>query len=273
VEVEVSSVNRKQFDLRLAMSKSLAALEPQITELVHKEISRGSITVAVNLVDSDPVKAGSIRVDSELARAYLKQIRKIAAGLGLKDDLTAKSLLSLPGVVEHAPVREGAAVWPIIKKALVQALKRFNSMRLAEGKAIAGDFAARLDRLETFLLAVKKEAPAITSAYRESLVGRLKKAGIETGEGGNRLMQEIAMFAERSDISEEIVRLESHMKQAGKMLVSAQPVGRSLDFLCQEMFREINTIGSKANSVEISRHVIAFKSELESVREQVQNVE
>lgn len=273
VTVEISSVNRRQFEIRFSTPRNLSGLEPRISEIVHREISRGNINVSVDVVESEAVKAKGIRVDRALAEAYLKELRKIAAGLGVKDDISTRTLAGLPGVVEFASGGESRAIWPLLNKALGIAVKGLKAMRIAEGKTIAEDLGARLKLLGKLLASIKIVAPSVSESFRQVLIERLKQAGAAMEKGDPRLMQEVALYADRCDISEEIVRLESHMKQASGMLGSSEPVGRSMDFLCQEMFREINTIGSKAGNADISRNVIAFKSELESIREQVQNVE
>lgn len=156
---------------------------------------------------------------------------------------------------------------------MTAALRGLSKMRTAEGKALEKDLRDRLDLLEDAVKSVGRLSSTVVSAYREKLFLRLKEAGLDNLASDERIVKEIALFADRCDISEELVRLKSHLKQARQLLRSTEPAGRTLDFLCQELFREINTVGSKANEVEITRHVVAFKTELERIREQVQNIE
>jgi uncharacterized protein (TIGR00255 family) len=273
IEVELSSVTRRQFDARVSLPRALFALEPRVQELLRKSISRGYVSVAVKLGAGKGQK-GSATVDLEAAEACIRDLRKTAKKLGLADDLTANTLVELSGLVKA----KGAAddpkkIWPLIEIALKQALARLGRMRKAEGKALQKDIMVRFTRLQKRVVSIRGLAPRVQKRYRQALVSRLKKAGVELRQADERLLRELVLFADRSDISEETVRLESHFKQVAKLVSSKEPSGRPLDFLCQEMFREINTIGSKANDASISRHVVRFKTELEAVREQVQNIE
>jgi uncharacterized protein (TIGR00255 family) len=216
----------------------------------------------------------SLCVDGDLAAAYVEELRKMAQALGLPDDLKAGVLLNFPEVVSYRGADQDVDyVWPVLKKALTQALDQLMAMRAREGVALADDLRKRLGKLNDMLEQIRKEAPGVTKRYRLALDKRLRDAGVNVPTNDPQLMKELALFADRSDITEEITRLESHLKQGVTMMSSVEPVGRTLDFLAQEMFREINTIGSKANEVRITRMVIRFKTELERVREQVQNVE
>ncbi len=273
VEVELSSVNRRQFDARVNLPRALAALEPKVQELLRKSISRGYISVAVK-VGAGKSQKDAATVDLETAEACIKALRKAARKLGLDDDLTAKTLVDLPGLVRFKGVAEDPKkVWPTVRSAVQKALAGLELMRKREGKALQKDIAGRFKRLQARVDGIRELAPRVQKRYKQALTSRIKKAGVELRQADERLLREVVLFADRSDISEETVRLESHFKQVSKLVSSKEPSGRALDFLCQEMFREINTIGSKANDAGISRHVVRFKTELEAVREQVQNVE
>ena len=213
-------------------------------------------------------------MDTTLAGAYIRDLRRAACELGLRDDLTARSLTYLQDVIQHEDVLEDTErIWRLTKKALKCALEHLIGMRRTEGAALEKDIRRRLKMLHGRVGKVKRLAPGVVTRYRASLHRRLKSADVDLAGLDERLLKELALFADRSDISEEIVRLESHFAHARKLMDSGKPSGRGLDFLCQEMFREINTIGSKASDKSISRHVIEFKTDLESMREQVQNVE
>jgi uncharacterized protein (TIGR00255 family) len=213
-------------------------------------------------------------VNKTLAAVYVTELRKTAKALKLKDDLSASVLMSFPEVVSYSGVAQDIElVWPVMEKALKVALVQLLAMRLKEGTALVHDLEKRLKTLEAHLECIRHEAPHVTERYREALRKRLTQAGVMLDGADPAVTKELALFADRSDITEELTRLESHLQQAHALFKSREPVGRTLDFLAQEMFREINTIGSKANEVKITRQVIEFKTELERIREQVQNIE
>jgi uncharacterized protein (TIGR00255 family) len=274
VEVELSSVNRKQLDILVNLPKYLCVLESRVHEKVHKALSRGRINVDFTIQRSSSSRAEAIRVDEELARVFVSDLKKAAARLGLKDDLGSSVLLNLPDVVRYE--QNGAAAsacWPLIDKALDLALADLLKMRAKEGVALQKDLRKRLGCLKNIVKAIRSHAPQVISLYRKNLLSRLQQAGLTIENPDERLLRELALFADRSDITEELTRLTSHLQQAQDMMQSNEAVGRSFDFLVQEMFSEINTIGSKANDGTILRQVVEFKAELERIKEQVQNIE
>lgn len=273
-QVEVSSVNRKQLDVRVGLPRSMASLEAKVQGLVSDALSRGSVSVSV-FVSAAGSGAGALRVNREAAGACVAELRKTAAKLGLKDDLTARSLLSLPSEVLGLGSGEtdAAAAWPAIETALRKALAGLVKSRKKEGAVLQRDLLGRVKTLRKHLDGVRALAPGVPEEYRNKLAARLENAGLQMNPPPPELARELALFADRCDISEEITRLGSHLQGMGDLLASDKPAGRTLDFTAQETMREINTIGSKANSLDISQLVIAFKAELECVREQIQNVE
>ncbi len=274
VTVELSSVNRKQLDIALSLPRGLNLLEARISEEVHGTITRGRVTVDLSIDWSGEARRKAVRMDTELAAAYVRVLRNAAEELGVSSDLDIQTLAALPDVMHYArPQEDIERVWRVMKKALVKALKDLNDMRGREGRSLQKDLQERLRSLGTQVEAIRKRAPQVVARYRRTLIQRLKEADLELERNDERLMKEIALFADRSDISEELTRLESHLKQARRMTRSKEATGRSLDFLAQEMFREINTVGSKANDTAILQRVVDFKAELERIREQVQNVE
>jgi uncharacterized protein (TIGR00255 family) len=273
VVVEISSVNRKQLDIHVNLPRNLVTLDAQVQQLIRSEFTRGRVSGIVR-VDATEGFAGSVKVDEKLAVQYVEGIRKTARKLKLADDLGAESIARLPGVVTvDQDTLDADHASTVLDKAMSAALRGLAKMRLAEGKVLSTDLRERLGLLENAAKAIGKLAAGVVSGYREKLFLRLKEAGLDDLAGDERIVKEIALFADRCDISEELVRLKSHLAQARGLLRSSEPTGRTLDFLCQELFREINTVGSKANEVEITRHVVAFKTELERIREQVQNIE
>jgi uncharacterized protein (TIGR00255 family) len=210
-----------------------------------------------------------------MARAYAQELRKLAKQLKLSGDLTLDQLLRAPGVFQtDEELAEADAMWPAVKKALDAALAALVKMRLREGAHLAGDLAARIGVMRQCAARIQKQAPLSADRYRQQLTERIKAAGLPApATDDERLLREVVLFADRSDITEELTRLQSHFRQFEDCRKSAEPVGRTLDFLAQEMNREINTIGSKANDSLISREVVTLKAELERFREQAQNVE
>ena len=271
-EVEISAVNRRQFDCSVAMPRAFAAaFEARVLNTVRGALARGSVRVGVAIKPGD---AGAVAaMDRGLARQRICALRETAAGLGLADDLAASSLLRMDDLFSPAGTGENNAPWAALEAALKQALEGVLAMRKREGAAIAADIRGRLARLEELAQDIRLRAPEVPKNHAAALRKRLADLGAEGLAEPGALAREVALFADRCDISEELTRLSSHFAQAGALLSGDAPCGRALDFLCQEFFREINTTGSKANDLEITRAVIAFKTILEAVREQVQNIE
>lgn len=274
VEAELSAVNRKQLDVRVTLPRTLVVLESRVLEEVRSVIHRGHISGSVDLRAATGDRGGSIRVDHALARDYVTALRKAAAETGLSDDIDATMLLQFPDVLKRrlddvAP----EDVWPGVRRALRAALKQLAGARSSEGRHLADDLGRRLEELARFRVKIEKRAPGVTRRCRQILMRRLREAGLATNGNDPQLARELVIFAERSDITEELIRLDGHLAHAHRLLRSAGPVGREFDFLVQEMLREANAIASKSNDGAIARNVIAFKSELERVREQIQNVE
>lgn len=274
VTVEISSVNRKQLDVSVDLPRSLNTLAPRLEEAVQQALSRGRVTVEVLVKYSSSARRRGVCVDCDLAEAYLQGLRKTARKLGLKDVLDAAVLVDLPDVVRYEqPEQDLERAWPLVQKALKSALGGLVAMRKREGGALGRDLARRLDRLAGLAGSVRKLTPAVADQYRKKLMSRLEAAGLPVDLSDERLLREVAIFADKADISEELTRFDSHLDQARKLMDSAVPVGRSLEFLVQELFREANTMGSKANDAAIARDVVEIKAELERIREQVQNIE
>jgi uncharacterized protein (TIGR00255 family) len=273
VVAELGSVNRKQFDCHVSLPREFAAFEAKIQAQVHAAVRRGHVKGSVEITHTRG-SGSAVQIDMVLARARLAAIRQAAKALKLPDDLAASRIAEWPGVVRSEAVSvDHDAAWPLVESAVALALEKLTSMRMREGKALAGDLAARLARLRKEIAAIRKCAPAVVAGYRKMLADRIAAANHGLKLDDAVLARELALFADRCDISEELTRLESHFAQADQFLAAAESCGRTMDFLCQEFFREINTIGSKANDAEITRRVVGCKAELEAIREQVQNVE
>lgn len=275
VAVEVSSVNRKQSEITVHLPRELEILEAQVRDAVNQVVARGRLAVRVTLHTADNAAGGQVRVNTALAKAYAVELKKLSLELKLKDAVTLENLLRCPGVLQaEGGLEEAEALWPAMEKALQGALAGLCKMREREGANLAKDLSARIKLIQQAWTRVKKHAPEVQVRYREQLLQRIKMAGLETvAADDERLLKEVVLFADRSDITEEVTRLQSHFQQFADCLKAKEPVGRTLDFLAQEINREINTIGSKANDAVIAREVVTMKTELERFREQVQNVE
>ena len=272
VSIEMSSVNRKQLDVNLVLPRNLMMLDALVQGLVRKAFSRGRISGVIR-VEADE-NAHSVAINEVLAHEYIKVVRATAKQLNLPDTLSAESLLRIKGLIgTKQDDWDVEAVSAVVEKAMEIALQNLEKMRLAEGKMLEADLRRRVDLLESYIKEIKTLSKNTTTRYREKLLARIKEAQLGDLANNDRILREIALFADRCDISEELVRLKSHLSQARKLFRAKESVGRTLDFLCQELFREINTIGSKANEVEITNQVVLFKTELERIREQVQNIE
>jgi uncharacterized protein (TIGR00255 family) len=274
VTVEVSSVNRKQTEIAVNLPRDLEVLEARVRDDINRRVARGRLMVRVS-VHAAAGAAGQSLLNTALAKHYARELRALAKSLHLPDGLTLDMVARAPGVMQPAEeVTQAEELWPAIAKALHAALDVMLKMREREGAWLAKDLVARAARLRTGVRRVQRWAPRSAEQYRAQLLARIKAAGLDTPAlDDERLVKEVFYFADRSDITEELTRLESHFQQFNDCVKSKEPVGRTLDFLAQEMNREVNTLGSKANDSAISREVVLLKAELEKFREQVQNVE
>ncbi len=271
--VEIKSVNHRYSDITVKMPRELMLLEDSIRKQVQKIVARGKVDVFVTYVDL--VGSGNVvKVDQELARSYLAALHQAAASLSLPDHLSAVDLLRIPELFcvtkEETTASETGA---LLENALDQALSQLSSMRETEGSVMYDVFLGILTNAEQLFAEITQRAPSVPREYKEKLESRLQELLQTEAVDPQRLAAEVAIFADKCSIDEEIARMQSHFLQFRRILEEDNAVGRKLDFLVQEMNREINTIGSKANDLEITNRVISLKSELEKIREQVQNVE
>ena len=275
ITVELSSVNRKQTEISFALPREMEMLEAPMRDLINRYIARGRLNVRVSLHSGASNLSAQMHLNVPLAKAYAKELNRLSRQLKLPGPVTLDHLARAPGVFQtDEQIVEERDFWPAIQTALSRALKTMVQMREREGIHLEQDLAKRIAIMRRATTRIQSQAPKVARRYREQLVERVKNAGIEApGVDDDRLLKEIVYFADRSDISEELTRLQSHYKQFADCQKSREPVGRTLDFLAQEMNREINTIGSKANDSLISKEVVTLKAELERFREQAQNVE
>jgi uncharacterized protein (TIGR00255 family) len=271
VSVELSAVNRKNAEIGLSLPRELLELEPRLRDEINAHLSRGRLTVSVALHAKAGGRGG---VNLAAAQAYRKQLEALRKTLKLGGEITLEQLLRGPGVLETGVEEiKVEAAWPQVRKALQAALKHFVRMREEEGRALAADLRQRAAAIRKKVDEIAKLAPQVAAHHRGALLDRVAKAGLDLAPSDERVLKEIVFFADRSDISEELTRLRSHLDQFLAHFNKREPVGRTLDFLLQELFREINTIGNKANFLAISQIVVVVKTELEKLREQVQNIE
>ena len=271
--VEISTVNRKQAELSLYLPRELDALESRIRDEINAKVSRGRIAARVQWTAKSGERA-QMELDRDLAKQYAKEYRKLAADLKIGGEVSLDSILRAPGVLQTSEKElDVESLWAPLRTAVRAALKELLVMRAREGANLKKDLQKRIGALQKSVQAVKRQAPKTGRRHREALLERLKQSGLELKLDDERVLKEVALFADRIDITEELTRLESHFGQFADYAKAKGPVGRTLDFLSQEMNREVNTIGSKANDPVISRLVVTMKSELEKFREQVQNVE
>jgi len=275
VAVEISSVNRKQLDISASLPRELEPLEPKVRAETARRIARGRVAIRARLEASDEAIARQARVNRALAAAYAREFARLGKELKIEGSVALEQVLAAPGVLRAQPeAADPERFWPPLRQALTQALDALIRMREREGRKLAADLKRRVQALRRLKQKVAKRAPEVPLRYREQLLRRLEQFGLEgIGPEDERIAREIALFADRCDISEELTRLDSHFAQFDLAMTKEEPTGRALDFLAQEMLREINTIGSKANDAQIAHAVIAMKSELEKFREQVQNIE
>lgn len=275
VTVELSSVNRKQAEISVNLPRELEMLETRIREAILERVSRGRVTTRVTVHAGDGKSSARMHLNVPLAKAYAHELNKLAKELKLAGPVTLDQLVRAPGVFQtDEQLAETENLWPAVDKALRAALTALVTMREREGAHLAKDLGARIGVMRKCVERVAKQAPASAERYRQQLIERIKSAGLPAPAAEDeRLLKEVVFFADRSDITEELTRLQSHFKQFEDCARSKEPVGRTLDFLAQEMNREINTIGSKANDALISGEVVALKAELEKFREQAMNVE
>jgi uncharacterized protein (TIGR00255 family) len=275
VSVEVRTINSRYFKLSVRSSEGYAAMEPHIEEAVRRVIHRGTIQVALRVERLHT--AEDYRLNVEVLERYRNQLEELKRRWNLKEDISLQSLLPLEGVVneESMILHDAEADWPLIGRTLQAALEHLGRMRAEEGRAMAADLASNCRSVAASLDQVETRSPRAVEDYRARLHEKLQKI-LEKHSvllDPSDLIKEVSLFADRSDISEEIVRLRSHVEQFLATMELPESSGRKLEFLTQEMVREANTIGSKANDVEIARQVIEIKTAIERIREMIQNIE
>jgi uncharacterized protein (TIGR00255 family) len=270
--VQVNSVNRKTLDLTVKLPREWDSLEPLIGELVRQNASRGKVHVEVELTGA--AGAGDVDWDEAAASVLFKRLAQFASSRAVDFKPTPELLLTLLNSQRKGSnLPSVEVVEPVLADVLGEALTSFATMRAKEGGSLLKDFLTRLDTLSGYIATVAARAPLVTTGYRDALHKRLREVGLELDVSDERVLKEVALFADRCDITEELTRLRSHLDQFTTLLKSNGEIGRKSEFILQEIGREVHTIGSKANDLEISKNVIELKNELERIREQIANVE
>jgi uncharacterized protein (TIGR00255 family) len=272
VLVEVQSVNKRQTEILTNIPSALASLEGDIRARIDRSLSRGRIIATISV--AGPASRVQPTLNHHLANLYLDQFRQLQKELKLQGEITIDTILRSPGVVSSSEkALLDASARSIVEAALDAALKQLIKMRAKEGSNLHKDLTRRVKSILQSITKVRKVRPGVVKRYREVLLERIKKVGLEIGVADERLAKEVALFAERSDFSEELTRVESHLDQFLETANRQEAIGRTLEFISQEIGRELNTLSAKANDAEISQIIVACKAELEKIREQLQNVE
>lgn len=273
LRVEIGGVNRKQTEIAISLPRSWAELETRVREMVAAPVSRGRVNVSISL-QSSIGGAIPLQLHAEKLADLRMHLLSLAASLEQPVQPTLDALIRLGIIAEESEADISAEeAWQAIQPALEEALQKFCSLRATEGENMKRDLLSRIYTLRRLRNEIKAQAATVPAHYREMLLKRLQEANLPFPADDERIIKEIALFADRCDVSEELTRLGSHLDQFCRLCDSAEPVGRTLDFLCQEIFRELNTTGSKANDAALAQLVVTAKTELEKIREQVQNIE
>ena len=271
--VEIRSVNHRYYEFSSRIPRAYGYIEEKLKSLLNGRIARGKTEVSVT-VSSVEGKEAVIEVNEAIASGYVDALRKANEKLGLTDDITLSQMMRLPDIFTVRKVQDDEdQVWQDVKVVTEKALDNFVRMRETEGVRMKEDFLFRLENIEKMVSDVEVRSPEVNAAYRDRLYNKIKEVLADKNVDESRLLTEAAIFADKTAVDEETVRLRSHINQFRSMLELDEPVGRKLDFLIQEFNREANTIGSKAQDAKITKTVVELKSEIEMIREQIQNIE
>ncbi|QAT63413.1 YicC family protein [Acidilutibacter cellobiosedens] len=272
--VEIKTLNHRYNDIVIKMPKHIGYLEERVKKIIKKYIIRGRVEVYINLEYINETNV-DINVDIPLAKSYKSALERVAEELNIEEKITLDNIVSIPEIIKIQRKEEDEEViWNCLKPAVEDAVDYIMNMRIKEGEELKKDVLLKINNFKEIIKSIEKKAPFIVNEYKEGLRKRVSELlGDEFNLDEEKLMNEVVFFADKSNINEEIVRLYSHINQFESSLELNESVGRKLDFLIQEMNREINTIGSKVNDIEVNSCVVEAKSELEKIREQVQNFE
>lgn len=275
ISVEVRTVNSRYFKLHLRTTDGYGNLEANVEKVIREYVKRGTVHCSVRIRHLGT--ADDYRINANVLNQYLDQLQHVAASRDLDEVLRLEPLASLPGVVEElsSEALESSAIWPLVEPSLREAIEQLTEMRTAEGQALADDLTEQCTSVASSLETIEQRAPLVAEHYQQRITEKVNDslASLNVTIEPSDLVREVCLFTDRSDISEETVRMRSHLKQFAEAMQLEDSAGRKLEFICQEMGRETNTIGSKANDSEISLQVVEIKTALERIREQIQNVQ
>ncbi len=271
--VEIRSVNHRYFEFNSRLPRNFGYLDEKLKSLSGERISRGKVEVFVTISKNEGTEA-EIEVNLDLARGYVNALRNANEALELNDDLSLTSLMRFPDVFKIQLVQDDEEIiWNAVKQICSTALDKFIDMRETEGQKMYDDISSRLEFIENKTNEIKSIMPQINENYKNRLYSKIKETLADKDVDEQRILTEVAIFSDKTAVDEETVRLHSHISQFRELINSDEPVGRKLDFLVQELNREVNTIGSKAQDLSVTKTVVDLKSEIEKIREQIQNIE
>ena len=273
--VEISSVNRKQLEIRVSLPHELSAMELLLRQLIKEKISRGTVSARVTMSLDEKQGLSTVKINHSLLERLTKECSELQKQFGDQTSWSIAELMTLPGVVEAVPPdMENAEIKTVFVQAVEGAVSNLVAMREAEGRELCRDLKKRCEKLTALTDKLEPMIKEVPEMLRQKLFERLEKEGLAVDVNDERMLKELIFYVDRSDVSEELTRLRSHFAQLEKFLSkSGKAVGRSMDFLLQEIFREVTTFGNKAASCEITPVIVEFKTELEKIREQIQNIE
>jgi uncharacterized protein (TIGR00255 family) len=273
VNCEIKGVNHRYLDMNIRMSRRYNLLEERIKEELKKRLNRGRVEVSLN-IDKTGDSRRNIKLDKDLAIAYYNNLKELAEKLNISAEINLIDLFRLPEVFSLEEQEEDLEqVWVLVSEALGKALEGLLEMRYKEGENLARDIKYRSRLILKMVEGLELRSPQVVKEFDEKLRSRISELLSSDSLDDQRVAQEVVLFADKTNVTEEIVRLKSHVQHLDELLATGDSIGRKCDFLIQEMFREINTVASKANDLEMNRTVIEVKSELEKIREQIQNIE
>jgi uncharacterized protein (TIGR00255 family) len=271
--IEVSAVNHRYLDCSVRMPNIWTSLEPVIKQTVKKAVARGKVNVVLSRKRTNS-SAQSVSFDEKLAEQYVEASRELAQLLGTYETLSVDALAQMEGVFyQEEPVEDLDELKAVVDAALSEALEQLNSMRVTEGGALGDDLRARVGSLRDRLAVVETRLPELNERHSQRLRARIEELKVDIDMAEERIALEVAILADKGDVTEEVVRLKTHLDHMLELLESKDPSGRRLDFLAQELQREFNTLGVKTRDVDVAKDVLEMKAELEKIREQVQNIE
>ncbi len=273
ITVDISTVNKKGFELAVSLPRDWFPMERLISQTLKKSISRGKISVSVKVEKkkSDAV----LSIDNHALKLAVEELKKTCESLNIKNpEITPDIILKIDERISQNTIStDWESAWEYVESAITEAAQKLDIMRIVEGESLKNDLTSRLQTIENLVTEVEKNSQGTVQKYKEQLLQRLANSGLELDPNDERILKEICIFADKCDICEEITRLKSHITQFLATMQENDAVGRKMDFICQEMGREINTTASKANSLELTKLTIDLKNELERIREQTQNIE